>query len=54
LLLRNPRADYPLPDKPFPICSYRAAENGKFELVPVLMLADILDLPPIWPPEDAA
>jgi hypothetical protein len=54
LLLRNPRADYPLPDKLFPISSYRAAEIGNLELVPGLMLADILGLPLIWPPEDAA
>jgi hypothetical protein len=52
LLLRNPRVDHPLPDILFPISGCRAAENGSFELVPGLALADILELPPVWPPED--
>jgi hypothetical protein len=52
LLLRNPWADYPLPDKLLPVAGYTSTDKGEFMMTPGTKLADILGLLARWPPED--
>jgi hypothetical protein len=51
LLLRNPWADRPLPDGFLPLPGYSLNVEGEFSPKPGTHLADILGLPPVWPPE---
>jgi hypothetical protein len=51
LLLRNPWADHPLPDSFLPLPGYSLNAEGEFSPTPGTCLADILGLPPVWPPE---
>jgi hypothetical protein len=53
LLLRNPWADHPLPNDFLPLPGFSFNEEGEFSPTPGRAFADILGLPPIWPPEEA-
>lgn len=52
LILRHPWATHPLPDEVLPLPGYKLDEKGEFSTVEGNRLADMLDLPDPWPPED--
>jgi hypothetical protein len=53
LLLRNPWAEYPLPDALLPLSGYSLTAKNEFVPTQGSSLADILGLPQVWPPEEA-
>jgi hypothetical protein len=50
LLIRNPWADYPLPENFLPLPGYAVDAEGKITKTAGTALADILKLPKVWPP----
>jgi hypothetical protein len=50
LLIRNPWADHPLPEKFLPLPGYAVDVEGKITKTAGTALADILKLPEVWPP----
>jgi hypothetical protein len=54
LLLRNPWAEYPLPDNFLARAGFRLTESNGIAPTEGKRFADILGLPEVWPPEEAA
>jgi hypothetical protein len=52
LLLRNPWADYPLPEDFLPLPGYSVDGEGKLAKTVGTPLGDILKLPEVWPPTE--
>jgi hypothetical protein len=52
LLIRNPWADYPLPENLLPLSGYAVDSEGKITKAVGTPLADILKLPEVWPPRE--
>jgi hypothetical protein len=50
LLIRNPWADHPLPEKFLALPGYAVDAEGKISKTAGRALADILKLPEVWPP----
>ncbi|CCE08076.1 conserved hypothetical protein [Bradyrhizobium sp. STM 3843] len=52
LIMRHPWATHPLPDEVLPLPGWKLNEEGEFAPIEGTRLADILELPEPWPPED--
>lgn len=52
LIMRHPWAAHPLPDEVLPLPGWKLNEEGEFAPIEGTRLADILELPETWPPED--
>lgn len=52
LLVRNPWAQYALPEDLLSLPDYRLTDKDRFKKVEGVRLADILGLPAVWPPEN--
>lgn len=50
LLVRNPWADHPLPDEFLPLPGFKHVKDASYSPTEGKMLADILELPAVWPP----
>jgi hypothetical protein len=51
LLVRHPSADRPLPDDFLPLLGFKHVKDASYAPTEGKLLADILGLPEVWPPE---
>jgi hypothetical protein len=52
MLVRNPWADHPLPDEFLPLPGFKHVKDAYYSPTEGTALADILELPAVWPPAE--